>query len=55
MTGMIASVLASLPAWALSALLEGHVSVGVDMVLGFVVWSICFIPTFMWLKRMREG
>ena len=36
MIGLIASVLASLPAWGLSAILDGHVSQGTDMVLGFI-------------------
>jgi hypothetical protein len=55
MIGLIASVLASLPAWGLSAILDGHVSQGTDMVLGFIVWSIAFVPLFVWLKRLREG
>ncbi len=55
MTSLLASVLASLPAWALSAVLEGHVSDGTDMVLSFVVWGVCYVPAHVWIKRMREG
>jgi hypothetical protein len=54
-TAIIASILASLPAYGLSALLEGHVSESVDMVLSFVVWAVLFVPAFVWIKRMRDG
>jgi uncharacterized membrane protein YeiB len=55
MTGLIASVLASFVAWGVSALLGGHISQGTDIVLGFVVWAVAFVPTFVWLKRLRDG
>jgi hypothetical protein len=55
MTGLIASVLASLVAWGVSALLDGHIGTGTDLVLGFVVWAVVFVPTFVWVKRLREG
>jgi hypothetical protein len=55
MTGILASLLASLPAWVLSAVLDGHVSMTVDLVLSFIVWSVAYVPIFIWLKRMKEG
>jgi hypothetical protein len=55
MVGLIASVLASLPAWGLSAVLDGHVSQGTDFLLSFVVWSIAYVPLYMWLKKLKQG
>jgi uncharacterized membrane protein YeiB len=54
-TSLIASVLASLPTWALSAVLDGHVSDTTNMLVGLVVWSILFVPAFIWVKKLREG
>jgi len=55
MTSLLASVLASLPAWGLSALLSGHVSDATDMIVSLVVWSALFVPAYVWVKRLREG
>jgi len=55
MTGILASVVASLVAWGVSALLEGHVSGATDAIVGFVVWAVVFVPCFVWVKRLREG
>jgi hypothetical protein len=55
MNGLIASVLASIPAWGVTALLSGHVDDGTEMIVSFVVWALCFVPLFVWLKRMRDG
>jgi uncharacterized membrane protein YeiB len=55
MTGLLASVIASFVAWGVSAVLDGHISATTDIVLGFVVWAIVFVPTFVWIKRLRDG
>ncbi len=55
MTGLIASVLASLPVWALSALLHGHVSDATEMIVTFVLWAVLFVPAYVWVKKLREG
>jgi uncharacterized membrane protein YGL010W len=55
LTSLLASVVASLVAWGLSALLDGHVSAVTDTVLGFVVWAVVFVPTFVAIKRVRDG
>ncbi len=55
MTSLIASILASIPAWGLGALLEGHVSEGTGLIIGFVAWAVFFVPAFVFVKRLREG
>jgi uncharacterized membrane protein YeiB len=55
MTSVLASVVASLVAWGVSALLEGHISTATDIVLGFVVWAVVFVPSFVWINRLRDG
>jgi hypothetical protein len=52
---LIASLLASFPAWGVEALLDGHVSDGTGMIVSFLVWGAVFVPAFVWIKRMREG
>jgi hypothetical protein len=54
-TLFLASVIASLVAWPVTALLSGTISDGANLVVGFVVSAIVFVPTFVWLKRLREG
>ena len=55
MTSLIASVMASLVAYGVSLLLDGHVSPATDFIVGFVVWSLVFVPSFVWVKRLRGG
>ncbi len=55
MTGILASVIASVVAWGVSAVLDGHISQTTDLVLGFVVWALVFVPCFVWIKRLRDG
>ncbi len=42
-------------AWAVSLAVEGHVSESTDIVLGFVVGAVVFVPSYVWLKRLRDG
>jgi uncharacterized membrane protein YeiB len=55
MTSLVASVMASLVAYGVSAALEGHVSQGTGFLVSFIVWSAVFVPSFVWVKRLREG
>ena len=55
MTSILASVIASLVAWGVTALLGDHVSFATETVVSFVVWAIVFVPTFVWVKRLRDG
>jgi uncharacterized membrane protein YeiB len=55
MTSLVASVFASLIAWGASAILDGHVSDTTGFVVSFVVWAVVFVPSFVWIKRLREG
>ena len=55
MTGLLASVPASLMAWLVEALLAGHVSETLEYVVSFVVWSLVFVPAYVWIKGLREG
>ncbi len=52
---MLASVIASLVAWPVTALLSGTISDGANLVVGFVVASVVFVPAFVLLKRLRDG
>lgn len=55
MNSLVASIIASLVAWPVSALLDGHVSDATGMIVGFVLWAVVFVPCFVWVKRLREG
>jgi uncharacterized membrane protein YeiB len=55
MTGLLASVAASLVAWLAEALLAGHVSATAEYGVSFVIWSLVFVPSYVWIKRLREG
>ncbi len=55
MNSLLATIMASIPAWGITALLDGHVSDGTGMVVSFVVWAVLFVPAFVWVKRLREG
>ena len=55
MNALLATIVASLGAWGISALLSGHVSDTTDIVVSFVVSGIVFVPCFVWIKRVREG
>jgi hypothetical protein len=54
-TALLASILASIVTWPLTAVLEGHISTFANGVVGFVTWAIVFVPTFVWVKRLRDG
>ena len=54
MTALLASVVASLAAWLLDRLLEGHVSETARYVVSFVVGSIVFVPAYIYVKRLRD-
>jgi hypothetical protein len=53
--GILASVLASFAGWAVTVPLEGHVSDTTNLIVGFVVSGVVFVPSFVWIKRMRDG
>jgi uncharacterized membrane protein YeiB len=55
MTGLFASVAASLVAWLAELALAGHVSEVAEYAISFVVWAVVFVPTYVWIKRLREG
>jgi hypothetical protein len=55
MVSIAASVLSSLVAWAAAAMLEGHISDAALFIVSTVIWSIVFVPTFVWIKRLRDG
>jgi ABC-type thiamin/hydroxymethylpyrimidine transport system permease subunit len=55
MTTLAASTLASIAAWLIDRVLDGHVSETASYVVSFVVWAIVFVPSFVWIKRLREG
>jgi uncharacterized membrane protein YeiB len=55
MTGLIASIAASLVAWLVQTALAGHVSKTAEYVASFVVWSLVFVPSYVWIRRLREG
>jgi uncharacterized membrane protein YeiB len=55
MTGLVASIIASLAAWPVDLLLSGHVSDAVEYTVSFIVWAVVFVPSFVWIKRVREG
>jgi uncharacterized membrane protein YeiB len=55
MTGLLASVIASLLAWVAEAVLAGHVSSTAEYVVSFVIWALVFVPSYVWIKRLREG
>jgi len=55
MVSVIASIISSLAAWLVSAVLQGHVSDGTEMIVSFIVGSIVFVPSYIWVKRLREG
>jgi hypothetical protein len=52
---VIASVISSIAAWGVSALMSGHVSDTTDFVVSFVVGSVVFVPSFIYVKRLRDG
>jgi uncharacterized membrane protein YeiB len=54
-TALLASVLASLVTWPVTALLNDRVSDATNLVVGFVLWAVVFVPAFVWLKRLRSG
>jgi uncharacterized membrane protein YeiB len=53
--GILASVVASAVGWGITIVLEGHVSDTTNLIVGFVISSIVFVPSFVWIKRMRDG
>ncbi len=55
MTTIAASAIASIVAWLVELALGGHISETSSYVVSFVVWAIVFVPTFVWIKRLREG
>jgi ABC-type thiamin/hydroxymethylpyrimidine transport system permease subunit len=55
MTGLVASVIASLAAWPVEYLLSGHVSDSVQYTVSFIVLAVVFVPSYVWIKRLREG
>jgi uncharacterized membrane protein YeiB len=55
MTMLAASTVASLVAWLVELALGKHVSETASYIVSFVVWSIVFVPSFVWIKRLREG
>jgi uncharacterized membrane protein YeiB len=55
MTGLVASVMASLVAWGFDFVLSGHVSETAQYVVSFIVWAVVFVPSYVWVKRLREG
>jgi uncharacterized membrane protein YeiB len=55
MTGLLASVVASLVAWIAEVALAGHVSETSEYVVSFVIWSLVFVPSYVWIKKLREG
>jgi hypothetical protein len=56
MTGLVASIAASIVAGLVEFLLSGlHVSETTGFVVSFIVWSVAFVPLYVWIKRLREG
>jgi uncharacterized membrane protein YeiB len=55
MAMLAASTIASIAAWLVDLALGHHVSEGSSYVVSFVVWAIVFVPTFVWIKRLRDG
>jgi hypothetical protein len=54
-TSLVASVFASAVAWLVEVMLSGHVSDGTSMVVSFLVFGAVFIPSYVWIKRVRDG
>jgi hypothetical protein len=54
MTGLLASIVASLAGWLVDLVLAGHVSETTDFIVSFVVGSVVFVPTYVWIKRLRD-
>jgi uncharacterized membrane protein YeiB len=55
MTGLLASVAASLVAWLAELALSGHVSELTEYAISFAIWAVVFVPSYVWIKRLREG
>jgi len=53
-TALLASIIGSLAAWVLDLVLSGHVTETTRFVVSFVVGSVVFVPSYMWIKRMRD-
>jgi ABC-type thiamin/hydroxymethylpyrimidine transport system permease subunit len=54
MTALLASVISSLAAWLLDLVLSGHVEETTRYIVSFIVGSIVFVPSYVWIKRLRD-
>jgi len=54
MTALLASLVSSLAAWVVDLVLGGHVSETASYVVSFVVGSVVFVPSYVWIKRLRD-
>ena len=55
MTALLASIIASLVAWLFDLVLSGHVAETTQYVVSFIVASVVFVPSYIWIKRIREN
>jgi ABC-type thiamin/hydroxymethylpyrimidine transport system permease subunit len=55
MTTLLASIIASLAAWVVDLVLGGHVSETTSYVVSFIVGSVVFVPSYVWIKRLRDS
>jgi uncharacterized membrane protein YeiB len=55
MTTLVASTVASIAAWLVDLALGKHVSETASYVVSFGVWAVVFVPSFVWIKKLREG
>jgi uncharacterized membrane protein YeiB len=54
-TALLASIIASLVAWLFDLVLRGHVSETTQYIVSFVVGSVVFVPSYIWIKRMKDN
>lgn len=54
MTMIAASTIASIAAWLVDLALDRHVSETASYMISFAVWAIVFVPSFVWIKRLRD-
>jgi uncharacterized membrane protein YeiB len=55
MVALFASIIASLVAWLFDLVLSGHVSETTQYVVSFIVGSVVFVPSYVWIKRLKDG
>jgi ABC-type thiamin/hydroxymethylpyrimidine transport system permease subunit len=54
-TALLASIIASLVAWLFDLVLSGHVAETTQYIVSFVVGSVVFVPSYIWIKRMKDN